>query len=389
MKGGLYVTNKILFCATVDYHFKAFHLPYMKWFKEQGWEVHIVASGNLHLPYTDKKYNIPIKRSPFRRANIAAYKQLKEIIHQNNYSIIHCHTPLGGLLTRLAARKARLSGTKVIYTAHGFHFCKGVPVMNWFIYYPIEKYLSRYTDSLITINQEDFDLARSHRFRASDIKYINGVGVDTELFKPLNKEKQVQLKIVSGYRADEVLLFNAGEFNKNKNQKFLIHMMVHLLKHAPQARLLLAGEGKLLNECKQLAQTLGIASYVTFLGFRSDIESILPMCDVAVAASYREGLPVNIMESMACGLPVVAVENRGHRELIHNDINGWLIQDWDELEFANKVLLLMNQKLRISLGREGQQIAKEKYSTNQILQEKAKVYTTYMDRRESETWMAH
>src|SRR5690625_2380992 len=124
------MVNRILFCATVDYHIKAFHLPYMKWFKEQGWEVDVVASGNINLPFTDNKYSIPIKRSPFRSANISAYKQLKEIITKNNYSIIHCHTPLGGLLARIAARKARKNGTKVIYTAHGFHFCKGISMID-------------------------------------------------------------------------------------------------------------------------------------------------------------------------------------------------------------------------------------------------------------------
>src|SRR5690625_1546271 len=138
----IYLVKRVLFCATVDYHFKAFHLPYMQWFKEQGWEVDVAASGDIHLPYTDQKYSIPIQRSPFRRSNLNAYKQLKEIIHRNNYSIIHCHTPLGGVLTRFAARKARKNGAKVIYTAHGFHFCKGMPITNWLIYYPVERLLS-------------------------------------------------------------------------------------------------------------------------------------------------------------------------------------------------------------------------------------------------------
>src|SRR5699024_9077270 len=113
------LVNRILFCATVDYHFKAFHLPYMKWFKEQGWQVDIVASGNIELPYTDRKYDIPIERSPIHSSNLTAYKQLKAIINENNYEIIHCHTPLGGFLARIAARKTRKKGTKVIYTAHG------------------------------------------------------------------------------------------------------------------------------------------------------------------------------------------------------------------------------------------------------------------------------
>ena len=152
-------TKKVLFCATVDYHFKAFHLPYLKWFKEQGWQVHIAASGELELPYTDQKFNIPIQRSPFRMKNFEAYNKLKQLMDHNKYDIIHCHTPMGGVLARLAARKTRANGTKVIYTAHGFHFCKGAPLINWLTYYPIEKMLANDTDCLITINQEDYQIA--------------------------------------------------------------------------------------------------------------------------------------------------------------------------------------------------------------------------------------
>ncbi len=156
------MVNSILFCATVDYHFKAFHLPYMKWFKEQGWEVHVAASGEMELPYVDKKYTIPIQRSPLSMKNMEAYRELKEIIDGNQYKLIHCHTPMGGVLARLAAREARKKGTKVIYTAHGFHFCKGAPLKNWMLYYPIEKRLAHYTDCLITINEEDYTLAKKH-----------------------------------------------------------------------------------------------------------------------------------------------------------------------------------------------------------------------------------
>ncbi len=383
------MANNILFCATVDYHFKAFHLPYMKWFKEQGWMVDVAASGNIDLHYTDHKYDIPIERAPLRSANVSAYKQLKEIIDQNDYSIIHCHTPLGGVVARMAARQARKNGTKVIYTAHGFHFCKGVSMFNWMIYYPIERYLSRHTDSLITINQEDYNLAIKHHFHAKEIKHISGVGVDTDRFKPLDATQKRQLKVSSGYHADDFLLFNAGEFNKNKNQKFLLHSMVPIIKEIPHARLLLAGEGVLLESCKRLAEQLGISDHVTFLGFQNNIDEIMPMCDVAIAASLREGLPVNIMEAMSCGLPVVAVDNRGHRELVHNGANGWLMEEWDAVQFANKVKSLVQDDLGNMFGRNGRELMIRKYSTNQILKEKSKMYQTYMDEGEDVSWMIH
>ena len=154
----------------------------MKWFKEQGWEVHVAASGNMNLPYVDQKFDIPIQRSPLVIKNIQAYQDLNVLINEHQYEIIHCHTPMGGVLARLAARNARKNGTKVIYTAHGFHFCKGAPITNWLLYYPIEKILASFTDCLITINQEDYQLA-TKRFKTKQIEHVNGVGVNIEEFK--------------------------------------------------------------------------------------------------------------------------------------------------------------------------------------------------------------
>ncbi|MBP1949066.1 glycosyltransferase family 4 protein [Virgibacillus litoralis] len=384
------MTKKILYCATVDYHFKAFHLPYMKWFKEQGWDVDVAAAGNINLPYTDNQYNIPIERSPFSKSNIEAYNQLKKVISQNNYSIIHCHTPLGGVLARLAAKQTRKQGTKVIYTAHGFHFCKGAPLINWLIYYPIEKFLSRYTDSLITINREDYNIAIRHRFKAERTEQINGVGVDTVRFKPIDENKRAELKKSFGYNADDFLLFNAAEFNKNKNQQFLLRSLALLKEEVPNAKLLLAGEGALFESCQELANSLGISHMVDFLGFRKDIDQLLPMCDIAVSSSFREGLPVNIMEAMACGLPVVAVDNRGHRELVQNNKTGWLLTEFEPKLFANKILALSNAvDMKHQLGQNGRNAIIAKYSTNKVLAEKEIIYRSYMEEEGEPVWAAH
>ena len=384
------MSKKILYCATVDYHFKAFHLPYMKWFKEQGWTVDVAAAGTIHLPYTDNKYNIPIERSPFDHSNIKAYKQLKSIIDQQDYSIIHCHTPLGGVLARLAARNARKRGTTVIYTAHGFHFCKGAPLQNWLIYYPIERYLARHTDRLITINHEDYQLAKKHRFKAGIIEQIHGVGVDTGRFKPMMGHEKAKNKKSFGYGADDFLLFYAAEFNKNKNQQFLLQALALLKAEVPNARLLLAGEGALLEKCREIAASLEVSHMVDFLGFRKDIDQMLPLCDLAVASSFREGLPVNVMEAMACGLPVVAVDNRGHRELISNNKTGWLVSDWDPEGFSNKLKVLANSAaMRRELGSNGRKLILADYSTNKVLSEKVRIYKSSMKGREEAIWALH
>ncbi|WP_034765837.1 glycosyltransferase family 4 protein [Rossellomorea vietnamensis] len=383
------MVHSILFCATVDYHFKAFHLPYMKWFKEQGWEVHVAASGENELPYVDKKFTIPIQRSPFSLTNIKAYQELKDIIEHHQYRLIHCHTPMGGVLARLAARGARKNGTKVIYTAHGFHFCKGAPLQNWMLYYPIEKMLSRYTDCLIAINKEDYTLAK-HRFNIPSIEHVHGVGVNTETFQPISEKDKAERKKSFGYQPDDFLLFYAAEFNENKNQQMLIKALASIKEEVPNAKLLLAGEGTLQNTCMELAKRLEVEHMVHFLGFRKDIPELLPMCDVAVASSLREGLPVNMMEAMACGLPVVASVNRGHRELVKDHQNGWIVSLADIEDFSNKLkLLAASEDIRRQMGMTGRGMIERTFSVQRIVNEKSRVYQSYMKEKEVEKWAVH
>ncbi|MGE7780176.1 glycosyltransferase family 4 protein [Peribacillus sp. NPDC097264] len=382
--------KKVLFCATKDYHFEAFHLPYFKWFKEQGYEVHTAAHGDLVLPFVDKKHIIPIQRSPIKIDNLKAYKDLEKLIESNNFQLVHCHTPMGGVLARLAGRKAREKGTKMIYTAHGFHFCKGSPLINWLLYYPIEKYLAKLTDCLITINEEDFRLARKRNFKAQVIKHVHGVGVDTERFHPVSPFNRSVLRLEKGYHDDDFLMFYAAEFNKNKNQQLLLRSFSLIKGDIPNARLLLAGEGPLLDDCRKLAETLGISENVDFLGFRNDIDVLLKISDLAVASSLREGLPVNIMEAMACGLPVIAVKNRGHSELVKNNQNGWLIERNDEPNFKEKILKVFgDSELRIKYGKNGRKIIENKYSTKKILEVKSEIYKLYMIDKEDIMWAVH
>lgn len=371
--------NKILFCATVDYHFKAFHLPVLEWFKQQGWEVHIAAKGELDLPFVDRKFNLSIERSPIHRNNLKAYRELKAIIREQDYKIIHCHTPMGGVLARLAAQKARKKGTKVIYTAHGFHFCKGSSLLNWMLYYPIEKSLSRKTDCLITINNEDYRLAVSKRFKAKRIAHIHGVGVNTIRYKPLPKIDKWRLRQELDFRTDDFLLFYAAEFNKNKNQQLLIRALAAIKEQVPHARLLLAGKGPLLSACQELAEQLGVGTMVHFLGYRSDIDKLLPMCDVAVASSLREGLPVNIMEAMACGLPIVATKNRGHSELVIEGENGYVLDANQVTSFANRLLeLSRSNTLRLQMGEKSAEMVK-KYALAQVALELNDIYQPLME----------
>lgn len=367
--------KKVLFVATVESHLYSFHIPYLKWFKEQGYEVHTACNGkDLILP-ADKSFNIPFQRSPFKMDNIKAYKELKTIIDKENYDIIHCHTPMGGALTRLAARRARKKGTKVIYTAHGFHFFKGAPLINWLLYYPVEKYLARYTDILITINNEDYENAIKKRFKAKKIELIDGVGVNLKKFKPQTIEEKNRLRNEYGYKEEDFILIYAGELNYNKNQSLLFKVIALLNEEIPEIMLLLPGTGDLLEDYQSEVTELGINKHVEFLGYRNDVPSLMLLSDIAVSASRREGLPVNVMEAMATGLPLVVTNCRGNRDLVVNGENGYVIEIDDVKGFAQALKNLYDsEELRKTMAENSLTLIK-KYSLENVMQEMERVYS--------------
>ena len=309
--------KKVLFVATVDSHIELFHVPYLKMFKDKGYEVHVATDSDKLIKYCDKKIKLSIKRSPFKLSNLKAISQLKKVIKAEKYDIVHCHTPMGGVVARLAARKACRNGTRVIYTAHGFHFYKGAPLKNWLMFYPVEKWLSRYTDTLITINQEDYDRAKN-KFskRCYDIQYVPGVGVDEKKFeKRLSAKQKSELRKSLRLKDDDKVLIFPAELSKRKNQMWLIKTLQPLFKKDESYHLLLPGKDSLNGKCQKLAKKLDLEKQVHFLGFRDDIVDLLQISDVAVSSAKQEGLPVNLMEAAFLGLPIVATDCRGNRDV--------------------------------------------------------------------------
>ena len=334
--------KKVLFTATLDSHILCFHIPYLKWFKEQGYEVHVATNGKENIPYCDKKHIITFERNPIKFENLKAIKDLKKIINDEQYDIIHCNTPVGSVITRIAAIKARKNGTKVIYTAHGFHFYKGAPLLNWVLYYPIEKIMSRYTDCLITINEEDYKIAKKKFKKIKEIKKVPGVGFNTEKFNSDVTEKEKNFLKESLNIKDEKVLTYIAELNKNKNQIFLINVIEKLIQENKKIKLLLVGDGEYKEHYLQAIEKKKLKNNIILLGKRDDILQILSITDIYVASSIREGLPVNIMEAMYMKLPIVAFDNRGHRELISNNINGFIINDEDMMK--KRIIEIINNK---------------------------------------------
>lgn len=340
------MTKKILLVATVQSHIAQFHRPLSEVLHAHGYEVHAAARNNLaeknglQLDFVDKVFDVRFSRSPKSKENITAYNQLKTIVDSGNYEVVHCNTPMGGMIARLATRAARKKGTKLFYTAHGFHFYDGAPKKNWMIFYPIEKFFSRMTDVLITITHEDYKVA-SEAFHCK-VAYMHGVGVSGERYKPVTIEEKLSLRGKMGYSKNAKILLCIGELNDNKNQSMAIRMMHKVVAKYPEAILLLAGNGPKQKFLEQLIKQEGLERNVKLIGYVTNLQDYQHIIDVQVSCSLREGLPLNIVESMLSGNPVVASLNRGHRELIQDGINGYIVDPNDYEAMGNRVLNLLD-----------------------------------------------
>lgn len=307
---------KILYVTTVSNTINAFLIPHIKFLIEKGHQVDVGCFINQKLKYElldlkVKVYNIPFSRKPYSLSNLKAYKILRKIIKEEGYDIIHSHTPIASFISRLITRKS--SSIKRIYTAHGFHFYKGAPLPNWLIYYPIEKYLSKYTDVLIAINQEDYEIAFK-KMHAKKSILIHGIGIDFDKFNhDINfRMKRKELKI----HPDTFVILSVGELNKNKNHQIMIKSLKHM--RDKEFVYLICGEGKQLNSLMKLSNKLGLGNKICYLGLRSDINELLKIANLFVMPSLREGLPVSMMEALVSGTPIIGSDIRGVRDLLNH-----------------------------------------------------------------------
>ena len=353
--------RKVLLVATVQSHIAQFHTPLIEMLTEKGVEVQVAARDNLKekkgLKISDKVskvYDVPFSRSPLSSQNIKAYKLLKEIILKNEFDVIHCNTPVGGIIPRIIKKREKIN-SKIFYTVHGFHFYKGGPIKNWLIYYPIEKYFSKYTDCIITINDEDYMLAKT-KMKAKSTKHINGVGVNVDSFKKFDKTNVENIKKELKLN-DNIVFTSIGELNKNKNQIMQIEAMQEITKQYPNVKLLMLGNGPLKTQYEEEIRNRNLNKNIELLGYRRDVADILNSIDCLISTSKREGLAVNILEGLASGRIVIASDNRGNRPAIKNGETGFLIHSKEELikdmkdviENKEKIINKMEPKIKSTI----------------------------------------
>lgn len=346
---------KVLLVSHVSGFIPQFEMNNVRILQEMGYEVHYAANftnpsygnNNERLEGTGIVcHQIDFERSPFRLIkNWKAYHQLKDLMKAENFSLVHCHTPTGGAIARLAAHATQTG--PVIYTAHGFHFYKGAPFRNWLLFYPVEKFLSRYTDVLITINTEDYKIA-SAKFHASRTEYVPGVGMNPHRFV-LQAEEKSTIRRQLGLEEDDILLLSVGELNKNKNHEMVIRAIPML--ENKKVHYWIAGHGKMQSKLEQLIDSLKLRNQVKLLGYQKEITNYYKAADIYILPSLREGLNISITEAMASALPIICSKIRGNTDLITDGICGYLVEKFTSTEYAKQISRLIEDKdLSIQMG---------------------------------------
>lgn len=315
-------------------------------------------------------HELPVPRSLFAfRKIVKSYLLMKKICLEKNYDIIHCHSPIGGMIARLACKKTRKTGTKLIYTAHGFHFYKGAPLINWILYYTAERILSKYTDMLITINKEDYKIAKRMHF--SNLTYLPGIGIDVNKIKMAKVDK---LKVRSEFNFNEkdFLLLMVGQLSKRKNHETVIRALSNV--NNKNVKILICGLGELENYLKNIIKDLKLENRVVLAGYRKDIIDQLHSADCFVFPSIHEGLPVSLIESMASGLPIICSNIRGNIDLIEHGVNGFLVEYNDVDSFAKYIDEISKDSFNVKTIREKNLELVLNYDKKIIIEKMTEIY---------------
>ncbi|MGG2025481.1 glycosyltransferase family 4 protein [Gottfriedia sp. S16(2024)] len=366
--------KKILYITTLSRTINAFLVPHIKKLISDKNIVDCACSVDLEIERSLTEqgvniYDIPFSRNPFHPSNLKAFRQLIKIQAEHKYDIVHVHTPIAALYGRLL--KAKFPQLKTVYTVHGFHFYKGAPVTNWCIYYPIEKIMGYFTDTIITMNTEDFQ--RAQKFNINRILKVHGVGVDFASYNmDLFHKDEIRRKL--NLSKDDFVILMIAEVNQNKNHRQMIDAVDILKNRGIQVNVVCAGDGPLKEELKEVVRIRGLEENIQFLGFRNDISELIAACDIGILLSHREGLPRNIMELMACKKTVIGTNIRGIRDLIENNVNGFLVPTNEPTVTADRIEQLIKDRVLLEQMASNANHFIKKYDVNQVVSSIAKSY---------------
>lgn len=321
--------------------------------------------------YDIKFYDQSIYRSVFDfKSNFIAYRNLMNLLKNEKIDVIHCNTPIGGFLGRLCGKINKVP--KVIYTAHGFHFYQGAPLINRTIFKWAEIWMARFTDAIITMNKEDYQAAQKFKLRNNGkVYYVPGVGVDTNRYQ-INDINIKELRSSLGLSTDDIILIAMGDLIDRKNYKTSINAIAKTNNKA--LHFLICGEGPKLENLKELSKELGVENQIHFLGFRTDIKELLNIADIFLFTTYQEGLPRSMMEAMSAGLPCIASKVRGNVDLIQEGVGGFLRNPEDSEGFAEVINILASDKeLREKMKASNLETIK-KFDVENVKKEMKKIY---------------
>ncbi|MCD8130274.1 MAG: glycosyltransferase family 4 protein [Lachnospiraceae bacterium] len=371
--------KRVLVLGSVASMIDQFNIPAIELLIEMGYQVDVACNfkeGNTcsdeevqRLMARLRKMKVRYFHVDFARdvtklsQNMKAFRQVERLLKKNNYVFLHCHTPIGGVVGRISGK---LTNTKVIYTAHGFHFYKGAPLQNWLLFYPVEWLCAHWTDVLITINKEDYERAK-RRMKAKKIVYIPGVGVDLNKFGNQPVERALKRQEI-GVPENAVMLFSVGELNENKNHETVIKALQGM-----DVYYVIAGRGKKEENLKKLAQELGMGGRVKLLGFRTDIVELDKAADAFIFPSYREGLSVSLMEAMASGLPCAVSRIRGNIDLI--DKKGGELFDPRDISQVRRAVKNLLKRDRDAMGRYNARKIRG-FGTQEVLRRLREIYAS-------------
>lgn len=382
-KGGRPMADKkILFCASTLSHIRSFHLPYLRAFQQRGYEVWVAADRAEALPCADRVVALPFQKKLTSPRNLSAVLAVRRLMKRERFTLVSTHTALAGAVCR-AACLAWKERPMVVNTVHGFLFSRNDGLRKW-VYLLPEKLLRRVTDVELVMNREDEGLCRDYRLSRRPPLFIDGMGVELSRWTPRSDEEKTACRRAAGVEEDAFVFVYAAEFSRRKNQAQLIRAFARASERMPSARLILAGTGALLEECRRLAASLGAARQILFPGYVEEMPALFAAADAVVSTSRSEGLPFHVLEAMASALPVLASDVKGHRELVRPGENGLLFPPDDTRALERGLLgLYEDREGARRMGMRGRRLAKP-YDLRRVRPQIMGIYEAQIRRWEQE-----